>query len=232
MTTPKKTLAAILTKLQSPLVLDTIYLPSKLECGQVLVKIHYSTICGAQINEIDGAKGPDKYLPHLLGHEGSGEVVEIGPAVTRLSKGNHVVLHWRQASGIQSTPPLYKWRKQTVNAGWVTTFQEYAVISENRLTKIPSEFDMKLAPLFGCAVTSALGVINNDAKLKIGQSIVIIGVGGVGLNIIQGASIVGGFPIIAIDLYHEKLRMAKKFGATHTINSKNNAHLESDLKKI
>ena len=207
--------AAILAESKQPLVIDDIALPDNLEFGQVLVDIHYSGICGAQINEIDAAKGPDKFLPHLLGHEGSGVVKEIGPGVSTVKEGDHVVLHWRPSNGIQSPAPKYNWDGKVVNAGWVTTFNEQAIISENRLTVIPNNFDMKIAPLFGCAVTTAFGVVNNDAQVKVGQSVVIFGIGGVGLNIAQAASMVSAHPIIGVDLLEHKLEMGKKFGLTH-----------------
>ena len=209
--------AAILAKSKQPLIVDDITLPDNLEFGQVLVDIHYSGICGAQINEIDAAKGPDKFLPHLLGHEGSGVVREVGPGVTTVKVDDHVVLHWRPSKGIQSPTPKYTWNGKTVNAGWVTTFNEQAIISENRLTVIPDSFDMRIAPLFGCSVTTAFGVVNNDAQIKIGQSVVIFGIGGVGLNIAQAASMVSAHPIIGVDLLEHKLEMGKKFGLTHAV---------------
>ena len=88
---PKTTKAAILVELKKPLVIEEISLPQKLEPGQVLVEIHYSGICGSQLGEIDGAKGEDKFLPHLLGHEGSGVVLETGPGVRHAKKGDKVV---------------------------------------------------------------------------------------------------------------------------------------------
>jgi S-(hydroxymethyl)glutathione dehydrogenase/alcohol dehydrogenase len=209
--------AAILVESKKPLVMADIDLPNELEFGQVLVKVHYSGICGAQINEIDAAKGSDKFLPHLLGHEGSGIVQKTGPGVTTVKNGDHVVLHWRPSSGLQSQTPKYDWNGKTVNAGWVTTFNEQAIISENRLTVMPNDFDMRIAPLFGCAVTTAFGVVNNDAKIKVGQSVVIFGIGGVGLNIAQAASMVSANPIIGVDLLEHKLEMGKKFGLTHSI---------------
>ena len=92
--------AAILNESSKPLIVSNVDLPEKLQFGQVLVKVYYSGICGAQINEIDAVKGPDKFLPHLLGHEGSGIVQDIGPGVTTIKKNDHVVLHWRKSSGI------------------------------------------------------------------------------------------------------------------------------------
>ena len=209
--------AALLTQSNKPLVVADIDLPSELEFGQVLVDVHYSGICGAQINEIDAAKGPDKFLPHLLGHEGSGVVQKTGLGVSTVKEGDHVVLHWRPSKGIQSPTPKYNWDGKTVNAGWVTTFNEQAIVSENRLTVIPSNFDMRIAPLFGCAVTTAFGVVNNDAKIKIGQSVVIFGIGGVGLNISQAASMVSANPIVGVDILKHKLEIGKKFGLSHAV---------------
>ena len=213
--------AAILVKSKNPLIVDEVELPKSLDFGQVYVKLFYSGICGAQINEIDAVKGPDKFLPHLLGHEGSGKVLEVGPGVLSVKKGDHVVLHWKQSKGIQARPAEYSWKGKKLNAGWVTTFNNEAIISENRLTVIPKSFDLKQAPLFGCAITTAFGVINNDAKIKIGQSVIIFGLGGVGLNIAQASNMVSANPIIGIDIHKNKMKMGKKFGLTHYFDSKN-----------
>src|ERR1700683_4488939 len=102
--------AAILAQSREPLVVDEIALPETLGVGQVLVKVLYSTICGAQLNEIAAAKGPDKFLPHLLGHEASARVLEIGPGVTTVKKGDTIVLHWRPSRGIQRQAPGHKLR--------------------------------------------------------------------------------------------------------------------------
>lgn len=224
--------AAILVKQHKPLVVAEVEIPNKLFFGQVLVKVLYSGICGAQINEIDGAKGPDKFLPHLLGHEGSGIVLNCGPGVKTVKEGDHVVMHWRPSDGLQSETPTYRWNGKKVNAGWVTTFNEYAVVSENRLTAISKDFDLKLALLFGCAVTTAMGVINNDAQVKIGQSVVVFGVGGVGLNIVQGADMVAAYPVVGVDLYDTKIEMAKRFGATHGFNSTKTPDIIVEIQKI
>ena len=217
---PKTMMAAILTGQRQPLTLAEVNLPSRLDYGQVLVKIFYSGVCGSQIGEIDGVKGEDRYLPHLLGHEASGEVLGTGPGVKTVTQGNRVVLHWMQGAGVQADPPSYEWRGSKLNAGWITTFNEYAIVSENRVTKIPDDFDLEIAALFGCAVTTGLGVIANNAGLKTGESIVVFGAGGVGLNVIQGAAMVTAYPIIAVDLYDDKLELAKKLGATHILNSR------------
>jgi S-(hydroxymethyl)glutathione dehydrogenase / alcohol dehydrogenase len=114
----------------------------------------------------------------------------------------------------------------------VTTFNDYAVISENRMTVIASDYDLRNAPLLGCAVTTAAGVINNDAKMKIGESAVVFGVGGVGLNVVQFAQLAGAYPIVAVDLIDAKLAMAKERGATHCINSANADDLDGEIRKI
>ena len=215
---PKTMKAAILVEQRKPLVIDEVILPQALEVGQVLVKIHYSGICGSQIGEIDGAKGEDKFLPHLLGHEASGTVMEIGPGVKHTKMGDTVVLHWRKGNGIEAQPPNYIWRGSKLNAGWITTLNEYSIVSENRITVIDQASDLQVAALFGCAVTTGFGVIENDAMIRIGESVVIYGAGGVGLNMVQAASLVGAYPIIAIDIHDNRLGLAKIFGATHTIN--------------
>jgi len=220
--------AAILAKSRAPLVVDEITFPDSLEVGQVLVKVLYTSICGAQINEIDAAKGPDKFLPHLLGHEASAEVLEIGPGVTNVKPGDSVVMHWRPSLGIQGATASYRWRGAKLNAGWVTTFNECAIVSENRLTPIPHDYDPKLAPLLGCAVTTAAGVINNDAGVKIGESVAVFGVGGVGINIVQFAALAGAYPIVAVDLHDHKLAMARERGASHCFNSAKTADAELD----
>jgi S-(hydroxymethyl)glutathione dehydrogenase/alcohol dehydrogenase len=213
-----KSRAAILVEQKKPLVIEEVEVPAP-KLGQVLVKVLVSGICGSQIGEIDGVKGPDKFLPHLLGHEGCGEVLEVGEGVRTVKPGDRVVLHWRKGAGLESVTPVYDSRIGKVNAGWVTTFNEYAIVSENRVTAIPADFDPEIAALFGCAVTTGFGVVNNNARLAIGESIAIFGAGGIGLNIVQGAALAGGNPIIAIDRFDNRLELARSLGATHTINS-------------
>lgn len=218
---PKTMKAAILVEQKRPLTVDQVSLPQKLDVGQVLVKIHFSGICGSQLGEIDGAKGEDKYLPHLLGHEGSGTVVATGLGVRYVKPDDKVVLHWRKGLGIEAAPPVYEWKEKRLNAGWITTFSEYAVVSENRLTRIPGDSDLEVAALFGCAVTTGFGVIENDAKARIGESVVVYGAGGIGLNIVQAAALTNAYPIIAVDIHDNRLSLAAAMGATHMINSSN-----------
>lgn len=213
-----KTTAAILVEQRQPLVVDEVGLPS-LSYGQVLVDIKVSRICGSQLGEIDGVKGPDHYLPHLLGHEGGGIVLEVGSEVRQVKPGDRVVLHWRPGKGIEARPPVYSWNGKNVNAGFVTTFNRFGVISENRLTVVPPDTDFEVCCLLADTLTTGFGVINNDAKVKLGESVVIIGCGGIGLGVVLGAKLAGAHPVIAVDLHEHKLQIAAQNGATHLVNS-------------
>ena len=131
-----KTEAALLVQTGKPLVLADIEIPA-LKPGQVLVEIAYSGACGTQVMEWRGDKGEDKWVPHCLGHEGTGTVLETGSAVTKVKAGDKVVLSWIKGSGIEAGGAVYDWDGKKVNAGGVTTFQRHAVVSENRLTLLP-----------------------------------------------------------------------------------------------
>ncbi len=215
-----KTIAAILVEQRKPLVIDEVELPA-LGYGHVLVQVKTSRICGSQLGEIEGVKGPDKYLPHLLGHEAGGIVLEIGPEVTHVKPGDHVVLHWRPGVGIQARPVQYRLGSQVINAGNITTFQNLTVISENRLTVIPKEIPFETAALLADTLTTGFGAVTRDAEVRIGESVVIIGVGGIGLGAVLGARLAGAHPIIAADIHDHKLEKATEFGATHVLNTRN-----------
>lgn len=213
-----KTLAAILVEQRQPLVIDEVELPV-LGYGHVLVEIKATRICGSQLGEIDGAKGADKYLPHLLGHEAGGIVREVGPEVTQVKAGDHVVVHWRPGRGIQARPVTYRWGNRTVNAGNLTTFQQFTVVSENRLTVIPAGVDFETAALLADTLTTGFGTITREARVELGESVVVVGVGGIGLGAVLAASLAGACPVIAADIHDHKLAAARAFGATHTINT-------------
>ena len=210
--------AAILVQQNEPLVLAELEIP-KLDVGQVLVKVRHTSICGKQIDELTGRRGHDPYLPHLLGHEGGGVVEDVGPGVRKVKAGDHVVLHWIKGPGIDSVPPKFQWNGRALNAGCVTTFSEYTIVSENRVTPIDRDVPLDVAALMGCAVTTGLGIAFNNAELKPGQSIAVLGVGGVGLNVLQGAALVSAYPIVAADVDDEKLAQSKTFGATHAVKA-------------
>ena len=225
-----KTPAAILTQQRAPLEIDEVELPA-LGYGHVLVEVKATRICGSQLGEIDGAKGEDNYLPHLLGHEGGGIVREIGPEVSHVKPGDHVVLHWRPGRGINAKPVTYRRGTQAVNAGNITTFQQFTVVSENRLTVIPNDVDFEVAALLADTLTTGFGAVTREARVEIGESVLVIGAGGIGLGAIQAASLAGAYPVIAADLHGHKLEKAGEFGATHTINT-SEADLVENVREI
>ena len=229
----RTTIAAILSQSSTPLIISEITLPSELFYGQVLVEVITSGICGAQINEIDAVKGPDKFLPHLLGHEGLARVLEIGPGVRTVAPEDLVIMHWRPGAGIQSNPALYDWQGQKINAGWVTSFNQHAVVSENRVTRIaPREYDKTVLPLLGCALTTALGVLENDAKVNFRDSLLIFGGGGVGLLLVKLARLLGIEDITVVDIHDSKLEHARILGATKTLKFTNKDDARTKLNAI
>lgn len=213
-----KTIAAILVEQHQTLVVDEVEMPV-LGYGQVMVEVAVSRICGSQIGEIDGVKGPDRFLPHLLGHEGGGIVREIGPEVRHVKVGDCVVLHWRPGNGIEARPPVYDWNGRRCNAGCIATFTRYAIVSENRLTSVPPTTDFEVCALLADTLTTGFGVITNDARVRIGESVVVVGCGGIGLGVVLGAKLAGAYPVIAVDLHDHKLAKAREYGATHVINA-------------
>ena len=126
--------AAILFEQKKPLIVENLKLPEVLEIGQVLVKVHTSGICGSQIGEIEGVKGKDSYLPHLMGHEGSGTVLQIGPGVTTVDVGDKVVLHWMKGRGIESQTPHYFLDSQKINVINVNLFVLNYLFKDHGLT--------------------------------------------------------------------------------------------------
>lgn len=209
--------AVVLEKINHPLEIRELTF-NKLEIGQVLVKVISSGLCGAQLQELQGLKGNAKFLPHLLGHEGCGIVEDVGPAVSTVKPGDKVVLHWKKGSGLESNFPIYFCDDYKIGGGKVTTLSEYSVISENRVTVVNADTPSDLCTLLGCGLSTALGTINYEANLKFGESILILGSGGLGLNLIQSARLAGAFPIISMDI-NDKSELCKKLGASHFINS-------------
>lgn len=203
--------AAVLTKLDSPLTLAEVGL-TPLTYGQVRVRILASGICGAQLAEIRGDKGNAGHLPHLLGHEGCGIVEAVGAAVTRVKIGDKVVCHWRKGDGIESDFPTYLYEGKTITSGKVVTFAEQATVSENRVTAVPADVPRELCALLGCGLSTALGTIENEAELKFGESILVVGVGGLGANLILAARLRGAGWIGAVDLSPMKGALAHAMG--------------------
>jgi S-(hydroxymethyl)glutathione dehydrogenase/alcohol dehydrogenase len=214
-----KTPAAILVEQRKPLVIGEVAVPS-LKRGQVLVEIHATRVCGSQIGEIDGVKGPDKFLPHLLGHEAGAIVLEIGPEVTHVAPGDRVVCHWRPGAGLFGGGSTYTWRGKDVNAGPITTFQKLAVLSENRVTKVPSTTHFELCCLLADTLTTGFGIVQNDAKVQKDETVVLFGAGGIGLGVVAACRLAGAAKIVAVDLLDHKLDKARRHGATDTINAR------------
>ena len=157
----KKATAAILTKLNEPLEVMEIEIPPLLR-GQVLVKVLYSGVCRSQVMEVSGGRGEDQWLPHLLGHEGSGIVVSVGEGVTKVSPGDGVILGWVKGVGLEAAGAIYKSKNKVINSGRVTTFCNYTIASENRLVIKPAELPFDTAVLFGCALPTGAGSGGGD----------------------------------------------------------------------
>jgi len=169
--------------------------------------------------EVRGHRGHDAYLPHCLGHEGSGVVVEVGPKVEKVKPGDTVILSWMKGAGANVPGSIFEWKGKKVNAGAITTFSRYSIISENRLIAIPSDFSLKEAALIGCAIPTGLGAVFNTAQPRAGESLAVFGCGGIGLCSLIGAKIMGCVPRIAVDINTQKLAAAKDLGATHCIDA-------------
>ena len=203
--------AAVLEELNQPLALREVGL-TELKFGQVLVKVLVSGLCGAQLHEIKGHKGNGKFLPHLMGHEGCGIVESVGIGVTTVKVGDKVVMHWRPGSGVESPFPNYTLDGKTISSGKVTTLNEYSIVSENRITKIDQGTPSVLAAMLGCSLTTALGIIDNECELKFGESVAIIGCGGVGLNLVQAAKMKSASPIYGVDVNKNMFDLSTQMG--------------------
>ena len=236
------TKAAVLPGLNQPLEVHDIEVEAP-RAGEVQVRMAASGVCHSDLSVQNGTLfgGPQ---PIVLGHEGAGIVEAIGDGVTSVAPGDHVVISWvpqcgecffcqreqghlcekanvSLASGglLDGTPrmtldgkPLY----QMASSG---TFSETTIVPESGLVKIDDDVDLKVAALIGCGVLTGVGAAFNTATIREGDTVAVVGCGGVGLNVIQGARIRGAAEIIAIDLSETKLALAKQFGATATVNA-------------
>lgn len=201
--------AAILVESHKELLIDEIEIPRALFGNQVKVKLIYSSICGSQLGEIDAIKGPDKFLPHLLGHEGIAEVLEIGPEVKRIKKGDRVILHWMKNLELDTINPSYMSKSGKINAGPIATFSEIAIIQENRMTKISSNLPDNYFSFIGCGALTSYGVLTNDLALDPNDNLLVTGVGAIGLLIIQLASTLGCKKIFIMDSNPQKIKFAQ-----------------------
>lgn len=205
---------------------------------EVLVKIAAAGVCHSDLSAINGDR--PRPLPVALGHEASGIVEDVGPGVTSVARGDHVVMSFLPICGecaacaegraslcgpgyaANAAGTLLSGRRHIFCEGvpinhhsGVSAFSEYAVISRKSLIKVDPELDLVHAALFGCAVVTGVGAVTNTCQVRPGESVVVVGLGGVGLASILGAAAVGADPIIAVDMIQSKLDLALQHGATH-----------------
>lgn len=232
--------AAILYEFKTPLRVEDVDLGNP-KAGEVRVKIVASGVCHSDYSVIHGVLGAK--LPAVLGHEGAGIVEEVGPGVTLVKPGDHVVLSVVANCGhcsfcatgqpvlcdnlgrtlgrgtmLDGTTRLSKNGVSLSHLAGLASFAQYAVVPEATCIPIANNVPLDKACLVGCGVMTGVGAAINTAKVAPGSSAVVIGCGGVGLNVIQGCALAGARTIIGVDLLDNKLEYAKEFGASHTIN--------------
>jgi alcohol dehydrogenase len=210
--------------------------------GEVLIKIRAAGLCHSDLSTINGDR--PRELPMVLGHEAAGEVMELGPGVRDLATGDHVILVFVPSCGhcapcAEGRPALCEpgaksnaaatlfngdirlhkdGRKIRHHVG-VSAFAEYAVVSRHSVVKVDKSLRFEEAALFGCAVVTGAGAVVNTARVPVGASVAVVGLGGVGLMSMLAARAAGARDIIAIDMLPDKLKLAKQLGATHTVNA-------------
>ena len=230
--------AAILNEYQTPLSIEEVQIdPPK--AGEVKVRISATGVCHSDYHVM---KGEWKFgLPVLLGHEASGFVEEVGPGVVGIKPGDRAALSFRPWCGRcrlciigksvlcegyagdrfkmhDGTSRVHRNGEDVGVLGRMGSFAEYVVMPAEQVVPIEQEIDMESLALIGCAVTTGVGAVLNTAKVEPGSTVAVIGCGGVGLNVVQGAAIAGASKIIAVDLLDNKLDYAASFGATHLVN--------------
>ena len=209
--------------------------------GEVRVKVVASGVCHSDLSVQNGTIPLP--TPIVLGHEGAGIVEEVGEGVTKVAVGDHVVLSFVPACGecytcrhgqpyicqksaaqaaggmLDGTTRLSSGGAPLHQMACLGTFGPYAIVPEISMVEIPDDVPLEVAALIGCGVLTGVGAALNTASIQAGDTVAVIGCGGVGLNVIQGARIAGATTIIAIDMFESKLEMAKEFGATHTVKA-------------
>jgi S-(hydroxymethyl)glutathione dehydrogenase/alcohol dehydrogenase len=215
---PIFTEAAVLRELSQPLVPLVLEVPA-LRPGQVLVDLAYSGVCHSQLNEARGRKGPDRYLPHTLGHEGSGVVRAVGADVSKVGPGDHVVVSWIKGRGMDVPGCVYASDRGPINSGPVSTFMGTTVTCESRVVRIPERMPLREAALLGCAIPTGHGMVLHMADLRAGQSLAVFGAGGIGLSAVLAARYRKAGVIVAVDVVDRKLDEARRLGATHLVNA-------------
>jgi S-(hydroxymethyl)glutathione dehydrogenase/alcohol dehydrogenase len=170
--------------------------------------------------EVEGLRGDDVHLPHLLGHEGVGIVLGIGAGVRKVKVGDKVIIGWIKSSGASSkTPTFFDDNNSQVNAGLTTTFSELSVVSENRVYLQPEFLPDKVAVLFGCSMLTGFGMVLNELTPRQKQTILVLGLGGVGISALLANIMINPNMIIAADISEEKRNRAKDLGIKHVLDS-------------
>ena len=211
-------------------IIKNIEIP-ELTKGQVLVEIHYAGICQSQLMEIKGHRGKDKYLPHMLGHEGCGKILKIGKDVRKVKKGDFVIIGWIKGVGLDVLGARYKVKDYYINSGPVTTFSTHSIISENRLLLMPKNVNKKYASLYGCAIPTGIGMIINQTTKRKNKNIGIIGLGGIGIFSLIAAKYCEFKNIIVIDNDKKKLELARNLGADITIDA-NKKNIKKEIYRL
>lgn len=228
--------AAVCRAFNEPLVIEELTLEAP-EAGELVVDVKACAICHSDITYMDGGWGGA--LPALYGHEAAGVVSAVGPETPGVQVGDHVVVTLIRACGqcfycsrgdrvmCEATLPLSTREPikdasgapvaQMMNVG---SFAEQVLVHYSQIAVMPKDVSFSVASLLGCGVITGVGAAINTTTIKPGESVVVIGTGGVGLNCIQGAALSGANPLIAVDVNDTKLEASKEFGATHGINSK------------
>jgi S-(hydroxymethyl)glutathione dehydrogenase/alcohol dehydrogenase len=211
-----------LNKINNPLIIKDFNLPDP-RPGEVMVKIFFSGICRSQIMEISGYRNNNKFLPHFLGHEGSGVVIKVGAGVKKVKKNDEVILTWIKGSGMDVNNGKVVSEDILVNYGPITTLGQYSLISENRLVKKPKNMSRKIAALFGCALCTGFGIVANELKFKKNKNInvAVYGLGGVGYSSLIMLKSLGIKNITVLDKNYKKLEVAKRIGIKNIVNTSN-----------
>ena len=201
--------AAFINQLNKPLTIRDNISYENLKKGQVLVKIKYTGVCGSQLYEIYGGRDKKKYIPHLLGHEATGIVIDYHPSVKKIKKNDRVILTWIKSDGIQAENPNYYYGNVKLNSGSITTFSSESIVSENRLIKLPKDISYRKGVILGCAFPTGAGMILNQVKKTKGKKIAFIGLGGVGVSALLTALNFNFKEIYAFDIDLKKIKKLK-----------------------